>query len=259
MNPIQAGFFSLSGGAQSGDDDAYLRWHALDHQPEQYAIAGIRLATRWRADDACVAARLVASDALAPVRHAVSYLLTDPLDATLTAFARLGRHAAEAGRFPDRATSHLLGAFRLLHAAAAPRVLVSTEAVPFRPHRGVLLLVEQIAASGPTADAEVAAWARWHHAEHVPSLLAAPGVAGVYAFRSSTVLGIGAAQGDRYGMPMWDPGNRFVTLAYLDDDVTATTAALAPLIEERWTSGAVVAELAGPFRSMVTHLAWPEP
>ena len=251
MNPIKVGFFSLTGGALSGDDAAYLRWHLLDHQPEQYSIPGMRLGTRWRADDECVALRLAADDGLAPVRHAVGYFMTDPIDQTLVAFSQLGRRAAETGRYPEPATSHLLGAFHLQQGYAAPRVLVSAEAVPFRPHRGIVLLVESI------GDGDVAAWARWHHVEHVPALLSIDGVAGVYAFRSSTLLGVGADQGARFGMPMWDPGNRYVTVVYLDDDVAATTARLADPLRERWTSGAVAPELAGPFRSMVAYEAWP--
>ena len=251
MNPIKVGFFSLTGGALSGDDAAYLRWHLLDHQPEQYSIPGLRLGTRWRADDELVALRLAASDALAPVRHAVGYYMTDPVEPTLVAFSQLGRRAAETGRYPEPATSHLLGAFHLQEGYASPRVLVSADAVPFRPHRGVVLLVESI------GDGDVAAWARWHHTQHVPALLATDGVAGVYAFRSSTLLGVGPDQGARFGMPMWDPGNRYVTVVYVDDDVAATTARLGDLLRERWASGVLVPELAGPFRSMVTYEAWP--
>ena len=57
MNGIEVGFFSLTSGPVSGDEAAYLRWHLLDHLPEQYSIPGIRLGTRWRADDECVALR----------------------------------------------------------------------------------------------------------------------------------------------------------------------------------------------------------
>jgi hypothetical protein len=252
VNPIKVGFFSLTGGALSGDDAAYLAWHLLDHQPEQYSIPGVRLGTRWRADDACVAKRLAASDALAPVRHAVGYYMTDPVQDTLVAFAQLGRRAAETGRYPEPATSHLLGAFHLELGYAAPRVLVSPEAVPFRPHRGVLLLVE-----APTEGADVSAWMRWHHTDHMPAVLAVDGVAGAYVFRSSTLLGVGPDQGQRFGVPPWDPGDRIITVVYLDDDVAATSDRLEPLVRTRWTSGAVTPELAGPFRSMVTYEAWP--
>ena len=252
MNPIKVGFFSMTSGPQSGDDDAYLRWHLLDHMPEQYSIPGLRLATRWRADDVCLRARLVATPALEPVRHAVAYFMTDPVEATLVSFAQLGRKAAELGRYPEPATSHLLGAFHLQHGDAAPRVLVSPEALPFRPHRGVVLLVEEI------CDGDIAAWARWHHTDHMPELLATPGVAGVYTFRSSTLLGTGPDQGDRFGLPLWNPGPRFITIIYVDDDLVATTAALDPLLRIRWTSGTVEPELVGPFRSMLSYEAWPE-
>jgi hypothetical protein len=252
VNPIQVGFLSLTGGAVSGDDEGYLRWHLLDHQPEQHTIPGLRQSSRWRMDEACLAARVVASDGLDPVRHAVNYLMGDPVDETLTAFARLGRRLAEAGRFPDRATSHLLGAYGLVQGYASPRVLVSAEAVPFRAHRGVVVVVES------AGEGDVAGWAQWHHREHVPALLDAPGVAGVYAYRASARLGLGADQGERYGVPAWDPGDRFVTIAYLDDDVVATTGGLRPLLEARWSTGAVVPELAAPFRSMVRYEAWPD-
>ncbi len=253
MNPVKVGFFSLTGGALSGDDDAYLRWHLLDHLPEQYSIPGIRLGTRWRADDECVALRLVVSDGLALVRHAVCYLMADPITATLTEFAQLGRRCAEAGRYPERATSFLLGALHLQRSYAAPSAVVSAEAVPFRPHRGVELLVES-----PAPDGDPAAWLRWHHGEHVPELLAADGVAGVLVFRTSTLLGVGPDQGVRFGMPAWDPGDRIVTVVYLDQEVAATATRLEPLLRSRWTSGAVTAELAGPFRSMVAYEAWPD-
>jgi hypothetical protein len=253
VNPIKVGFFSMTGGALSGDDDAYLRWHLLDHMPEQYSIPGIRLGTRWRADEECVALRAAAVDGLAAVRHVVSYLMTDPVEQTLVAFAQLGRRCAEAGRFPEPASSFLLGAFHLQHAYASPRVLVSGEALPFRPHRGVYVIVEE-----PLDGGDVDGWLRWHHQEHVPTALAVAGVAGALVLRSSTLLGIGLEQGQRFGVPAWDPGRRIITVLYLDDDVAATSARLEPLVRSRWASGAVAGQLAGPFRSVVAHAAWPE-
>ncbi len=252
MNLVKVGFFSMTGGALSGDDAAYLQWHLLDHLPEQYSIPGIRLGTRWRADDECVGMRLAATDDLAPIRHAVSYLMTDPVEQTLVAFAQLGRRCAEAGRYPEPASSFLLGAFHLQNAYASPRVLVSAEAVPFRPHRGVYLIVE-----APEPRGDLDGWLRWHHREHVPAVLAVDGVAGAYVFRSSTMLGVGPDQGERFGVAAWNPGPRVVTVVYLDGELTTTAASLEPLVRSRWASGAVVGQLAGPFRSMVTYAAWP--
>jgi hypothetical protein len=233
---VEAGFFSLSGGAEGGDDEAYLRWHLLDHLPEQYASPGLRLGTRGRADEECLALRWVATDALAPVRHAVAYLMTDPLDDTLREFVALAGRLRDEDRFPHRATSHLLGAYELEHTAVSPAAVVSAAALPFRPHRGVLLLVES---PGPAPD---------------PSeLVAVDGVAGVMSFRSSARLGIGPEQGQRYGMPLWDPGDRRITIVHLDADLSDVVPRLEAPVRARWASGDVVPELAAPFRSMVSY------
>jgi hypothetical protein len=227
VNPIRAGFVSLTGGAVSGDDEGYLRWHLLDHLPEQYSIPGIRLGQRWRADGPA----LVASDALAGVRHAVVYWMTEPVEETLRAFRALGGQLREAGRFPDSATPYLLGAYELEAAFAAPRAVVSPEAIPFRAHRGVLLVVD---------DGTLP----------VEPLLAVSGVAGAYRLRSGARLGVGPDQGERFGIPLWDPGDRAITIVYLDDDVPTTAAALAPRV-----AGPSV-ELALPLRAMVVHDVW---
>jgi hypothetical protein len=250
---IQVAFFSLTSGAVSGNDAAYLRWHLLDHLPEQYSIPGLRLGTRWRADDRCVALRAAVDDDLAPVRHAVSYLMADPVDETLAEFARLGRRLAEAGRYPEAATPHLLGALRREEAWSSPAALVSSDVVPFRAHRGVYLIVER-----PSSDDAIERWLEWHRTEHVPAVLDVAGVAGVWAFRSHPSLGVGPEQGERYGTAApWDPGRSLITLVYLDADVPATATALDPLVRERWASGDVVARLAGPFLSTVAYEAWP--
>jgi hypothetical protein len=252
VSRIRAGFFSLTSGAVSGDDASYLRWHLLDHLPEQYSIPGIRLGTRWQADDGCVALRAADTADLAPVRHAVCYLMTDPVEDTLLAFARLGRALAEAGRYPEPATPHLLGAYEVHGAYTAPAARVSAGVIPFRPHRGVYLTIEQ-----PTTPDALADWWSWHESEHVPALLATEGVSGVYAFRTTARLGAGADQGRRFGTALWDPGGALVTVVYLDRDVVETTSRLDPIVRARWEEGSVTPRLAGPFRSPVAYEAWP--
>ena len=251
MALIQGGFFSLTSGTASGDDAAYLRWHLLDHLPEQYSIPGIRLGTRWRADDRCVALRAAETPELAPVRHAVAYLMTEPLEETLTEFARLGRSLADAGRYPEPATPHLLGAYELFDSRSSPTA-VSEDGLPFRPHRGVYLLVERPAEAAP-----LDRWWVWQTTEHVPALIAIEGVAGVCTFASTPRLGEGADQGRRFGTAPWDPGGSIVTVVYLDQDVEDTAARLDPLVRQRWDHGDVVPRLAGPFRSPVAYEAWP--
>lgn len=252
MTAIHGAFFSLTSGAVSGDDAAYLRWHLLDHLPEQYSIPGIRLGTRWRADQTCLDLRLAAGDDLAPVRHAVCYLLTEPLEDTLRAFAQLGRRLAEAGRYPEAAIPHLLGAFELRGAHASASASVSAAALPFRPQRGVHLIVER-----PSRPEGLDEWWGWHESEHVPALLAVPGVAGVQAFQSTERLGRDADQGPRFGSAPWDPGGSLVTVVFLDGEVVDVARRLEPMVRARWADGRVVPRLAGPFRSPVTFEAWP--
>ena len=43
MNRVKVGFFSLSERSETGDDRSYLRWHQMDHMPEQYQLPGLIL------------------------------------------------------------------------------------------------------------------------------------------------------------------------------------------------------------------------
>ena len=43
MNRVKAAFFSFTPPAPPDDDGSYLRWHLLDHMPEQYRLPGIQL------------------------------------------------------------------------------------------------------------------------------------------------------------------------------------------------------------------------
>jgi hypothetical protein len=254
MSAIAAGFFSFTSTPPGGDEEGYLRWHLLDHLPEQYTIPGIRLATRWRADDELARRRLAVRDDLAGVRHVMSYLLVEPVEATLAAFVELGGRLREEGRYPHAATPHLLGAYERTGAWSAPGAVVTADALPFRAHRGVFLVVER-----PPLDPGIGEhWRAWHDAEHVPALLDLAGVAGVCTFSATARLGQGPEQGARFGLPAWDPRGLDVTVIYLDGGVVDTASRLAPRVEERWRGPDVIPHLAGPFRSTTTYEAWPD-
>ena len=182
------GYFSLSAHAESGDDRPYLSWHQLDHMPEQYQLPGLVLGQRWAATEACRAARTATDDRWAGTEHVVCYLMGEPLDETVDGFLALGSRLARMGRFPLHLPSCYRGGLVLLEAHAAPRVLVGADVVPFRPHRGVYLVVE---GSGDE---------RWdaHHrqtgAESVRALLETEGVAGVWTFATSPEMRPGELQ-----------------------------------------------------------------
>jgi hypothetical protein len=239
---VRAGIFSLTPAAPPDDDGSYLRWHLLDHMPEQYQLPGIVHGLRWIADGDYADHRLAAHGPLGEVGNAVHYLVSDPVEETFDDFVALGRTLRDNGRFPVSRSSLQVAGLRLLQWQSAPHALISAEVVPFRPHRGILLIVEE-----PT-DGRSNDWLQWLHAEHYPALLAATGTAGAWTFGTTT------AWQKPHG---WRTDHQYITVVYLDDDPLTVIDALAPLVEERWRSAAVRPVFAGPLRTMITWDAWP--
>ena len=233
---VELGYFSLSGHAAGGDDRPYLEWHQLDHMPEQYRLPGMVLAQRWAATDACRALRVAAGEPWPAVEHVVCYLMGQPLEATVDGFLALGRQLAEAGRFPHHLPSRYRGGLRLLEAHAAPRVLVSPEVVPFRPHRGIYLVVEA-ATGGRARDG----YQRRTHAETVPAALAVDGVAGIWIFATSPDL-----RRDNFS-----EGDRRITVCYLDGDPVEVAGRLEPVLRPAWEAAPGPPLLAGPYEAVV--------
>jgi hypothetical protein len=241
VNRVKAGFFSFTAPAPPGDDGSYLRWHLLDHMPEQYQLPGIVYGLRWIADGDYLDHRLAAEGPLTQLGNAVNYLIGDPVEETFDAFVALGRALRENGRFPVARPSLQVAGLRLLQWQAAPHALVSAEVVPFRPHRGILLIVEE------PIDGRPGEWLQWLHTEHYPELLATPGAAGAWTFGSSTAWRVPRG---------WRTQHHYVTVVYLDDDPIATTEAMASLVERRWRSGAMRPVFAGPLRTMIQWESW---
>ena len=101
MIRVKAGIFSLTAPAPADDDGRYLRWHLLDHMPEQYQLPGIVHALRWIADGAYLDHRLASDGPLGQVGNVIHYLVSDPVEETFDDFIALGRALRENGRFPS--------------------------------------------------------------------------------------------------------------------------------------------------------------
>ena len=203
MNKVKVGFFSFTEITDPGEHRAYNEWHQLDHMPEQFPLDGVAYGERWVSTPACARARVVSEPPLDAAHYMTLYLMTEPVDRTLREFYDLGAQLRALGRFHRHRRSHLSGPLRVLDAAAAPRVLVSAEAVPYRPDRGVYVVVE-----APHDRARLDAHTRWLHAEHHPTLLDVPGVAGLWTFATSAT----------FGDHPWDTGDRRITVVWLDED-----------------------------------------
>ena len=242
MMRVKAGIFSLTPPAGPDDDGSYLRWHLLDHQPEQYQLPGIAYALRWIADGDYLTSRIASAGHLTEVGNVVNYLVSDPVEQTAEDFLRLGAQLAEVGRFPEVRPSLQLRLLGLQQAYAAPGALISPDIVPFRPHRGVVVIVEE-----PVVD-DHSDWLQWLHTTHYPELMEVPGVAGAWMFGATSTWKLG---------PNFGTSPQSITVVYLDEDPLATTSALTPLIEKRWASGQVRPLFAGPLRTMIDWEAWP--
>jgi len=237
VNRVKLGFFSLSQRSTTGDDRPYLSWHQLDHMPEQYQLPGLVLGQRWASTPACRGARAAEAGSWADVEHVVCYLMGDPLDETLDEFLSLGRRLAEMGRFPHSLPSQYRGGLRLLETHASPRVLVGPEVVPFRPHQGVYLIVEE-----PTGDRRTwDGYLQRSHAEVLPEVLAVEGVAGAWVFATTPAI----------RRPNFMEGDYRMTLCYLDDEPAEVGARLDPLLRRAWADAPSRPVLAGPFESMM--------
>lgn len=237
MNRVKVGFFSLSHTSETGDDRPYLHWHQMDHMPEQYRLPGMVLGQRWASTPACRAARAVEDDEWSGVDHVVCYLIGNPVDETIDDFLVLGRHLAELGRFPQSLPSRYRGALRLLESHAAPRVLVDPEVVPFRPHRGVYLIIEEPSGDRSAEDG----FLRQLHTDVLPELVTVPGVAGAWLFATTPSI----------HRPMFTGGHYRMALCYLDDDPATVGQRLVGVVDRSWSSAPSRLVLAAPFESMV--------
>ena len=241
MNRVKAAIFSVTPPALPGDDGSYLRWHLLDHMPEQYQLPGIQFALRYIADGNYLDGRIAATGHLNEVGNVVNYLVGDPVQQTHDDFMLLGPRLAELGRFPEVRPSLQLRMPALLSWYAAPQVLISPDVVPFRPHRGVLIIVEE------PAGEDTAGWLQWLHTVHYPAVLSVPGTIGAWTYGSTTTWNLHPVM---HGEP------QYISVIYLEDDPLAVAKELTPLVEERWRSGAVRPLFAGPLRTMIQWEAW---
>lgn len=233
--PVRVGFVSFTEVTSAGSHRDYNIWHELDHMPEQMPIPGIRFGRRWVCTPRCRAERAVETEPLGESHYFTLYLMADPIGPTLDRFSELARELHRLDRFYPHRLSHLSGPYRVLSAEAAPRVLVSPAAVPYRPGTGVYVVVESLDGA-PDAVPD---------APDPEPYLAADGVAGVWAFGPP----------DFDTGPFTSPPVR-ITTCFLDGDVHAAASSLGPVAAKAAIPGSTLL-LAGAFETVTTgHWDW---
>jgi hypothetical protein len=193
---VTTGFVSFTE-VDAGEHHSYNQWHLFDHLPEQLPLPGIVWGQRWVLPPA--ARQLAVAPApLERVHYVTLYLMAEPpaLDETLAEFRALGVRLHDADRFHRHRRSHLSGPITVETQHAVPRVLVSPEAVPYRPGTGVHVRITSVGAPAP-------------------DLGACDGVAGVWTFTGDAARSPESLRQAR------------VTWCWLDGDVGVLATALA--------------------------------
>ena len=215
-------FVSMATQHPDGADAEYLRWHTLDHRPEQHRLSAVRASIRLVSTPACRAARAAGADPYDTIDHVMTYFFTDP--GGMEGFLALAKALIGGKRKLPLLPPVERGVYDVQRKSAAPRVKVGGDVLPWWPVKGVYLLLER---GDAPAD----------------PLLAVDGVAGVW---SAVTLDVDARLASAQV-------GQTITYCFLDDDPLATAERLGPVLTSRWGQGGVEPLLAAPFYVVVPH------
>jgi hypothetical protein len=227
-------FVSMATRHPDGADADYLRWHTLDHRPEQHRMPSLRASLRLVSTADCRSARAASRGRFDAVDHVMTYFFTDPHG--LRPFTDLGAALYNAGRMLPLLPPVERGVYEVQRKVAAPRVKIGADVLPWSPVRGVFLLVERGASpstepstgpsTGPSTD-----------------LLEVAGIAGVW---SASALEVDAKLANA------QPG-QWLTYCFLDDDPVATAQRLQPVLQAKWSQPGTEPLLAAAFHVVVPY------
>jgi hypothetical protein len=215
-------FVSMATRHPDGTDADYLRWHTLDHRPEQHRLSAVRASLRLVSTPPCRAERPPNDERFDAIDHVMTYFFTDK--SGLKGFNELSTALGGANRKLPLLPPVQRGVYTVQSKAAAPRVKIGADVLPWWPARGVYVLLEA-EASAPT------------------SLVDVEGVAGVWSATSRSVHSSLASA----------PAGQTISYCFLDGDPVITAKRLRPALEKRWSEGGIEPLFAGPFHVVVPH------
>jgi hypothetical protein len=215
-------FVSMATRHPDGTDADYLRWHTLDHRPEQHRLAAVRASLRLVSTPACRSARPISGGPLDAVDHVMTYFFT--AQAGLQRFNELSTALGDAGRKLPLLPPVERGVYEVQTKSAAPRVKAGSDVLPWVPVRGAFLLVERGRAP-------------------VAPLIEVGGVTGVWSGLSQEIdANLASAQ-----------PNQSITYCFLDDDPIAVAERLRPVLAARWAESGAEPLFAAPFFAVVPY------
>jgi hypothetical protein len=215
-------FVSMATRHPDGADAEYLRWHTMDHRPEQHRLSAVRASLRLVSTPACRSARAAEQDPYDAIDHVMTYFFSDARG--MDAFLQLSKALGDAGRKLPLLPPVERGIYEVKTKAAAPRIKIGADVLPWWPARGVFLLVEA-------------------HAAATTHLLDAEGVAGVWSASSQSTDARLAST----------PAGQTISYCFLDDDPVPTAQRLRPVLQKRWGDDRIEPLFAAPFHTVVPH------
>ena len=233
----------MSGRHPDGQDADYLSWHSFDCRPEQHRLPGMRASLRLVSTPACRGARAVSAGGYDSVDHVMTYFFAQV--AGFRGFAELTAALRAAGRKPYMDGSHgraevrllpqmEMGVYHLEGMAAAPRIKIGADVLPWWPLQGGYLLIEQ--GRAPARD-----------------LIDVPGVGGAWWGSTSQLDREFAAVANQMATADVVATEQQITYCFLDDDPVATAERLCPVLEKRWANNGIEPLLAAPFHPVVGY------
>jgi hypothetical protein len=212
----------------------FNEYHQLDHRPENLALPGVAWGDRWVIPPDCAELTTGSDEAMTRIQYVAMYWFADPVDQSQAEWVELGALACQWGRRPETDWARRdVGFFRPLKGYVNPRVLVSADALPFRPVRGMHVTCVRVLEPGTSAAERAFAW---YDRVHIPDLLTCRGVAGAWTFSSD------ATSFDREGRSV-GAGLR-VHVLYLDQDPLEVVADIAQRTKE-WEAAGRMMDLDG--------------
>ncbi|MGV0645711.1 hypothetical protein ABQE44_20160 [Mycolicibacterium sp. XJ2546] len=205
-----------------GADAEYLRWHTLDHRPEQHRLSAVRASLRLVSTPACRAARACTHERFDAIDHVMTYFFTDR--AGLKGFNELSTALGDADRKLPLLPPVQRGVYTVCAKVAAPRVKVGADVLPWWPVRGVYVVVET-------------------NASATAGLVDVHGVAGVWSAASHSVsTDLANAR-----------AGQTISYCFLDEDPVRVAERMRPALEQRWRDGDIEPLLAAPFYPVVPY------
>ena len=225
--PVAAAILSFTE-IDVGEHRAFNEWHRFDHMPEQFVLDGVVAAERLVATPDLAARRDAVDGSLAATQYFGFYLIAQPIHKTFRELGELAIAVQGDDRWFERRGPS--GRYRLLQMYSAPNVVSDPAVMPFRPHQGVFVTVDDPKPGARQSD--LATDHARHEETRVRAVLDLPGAAGCWSFEASGSL----ATRPQPGM-VATPIRRAIRVYWLDADPGAFVDAFAALAPDERPDG----------------------